>query len=117
MKLNSKETYDKVIGLFPKLPYKSICYAGCWSSGTVDFEVGVTDQYGNFIAGVRATVTQEFKLVKVQRMGSTWGRYSRKKPLITERIPIHPDGQLVSYRDAKLVAHMGDMRHYEYHKI
>jgi hypothetical protein len=94
MQLNCNETYKKIIGLFPTMPYNSIEYCGCWKPGTVVFKVGTTDKYNNYIAGVEVTVTQDFKLVSKQRLFTTWGRISRKQSTITEKIPLHPLGTI-----------------------
>ncbi len=115
MVLNSQETRDKIGALFPNMPYNSFTY--CGSRGdVVHFEIGLADKHGNYIAGVHIGVTQDYKLVSVERMWSTWGKYCKNKPLITEKIPIHPAGQVVSWRNSRLVCGMGDMRMYEYHK-
>ena len=88
------ETFSKVLGLFPNMPYTDVTYCGCWSKDTVAFTVGVQDQYHNTIAGVYITITQDFKLVRVERLFSTFGRYTRKQPLQKVKIPLHPQGTI-----------------------
>lgn len=88
------ETFSKVLGLFPNMPYTDADYCGCWSDKTVSFTVGVQDQYHNTIAGVYVTITQDFKIVKVERLYTTVGRYTRKQPLRKFKIPLHPLGTI-----------------------
>lgn len=111
--LLNKDTFNRIRNLFPTMPYNHVCYAGA-SNRCVRFEVGAADENSNIIAGIYVTVSQHFEIIKIERLYSNWGRYSRNKPVIREKIPIHPDGQQVSWRKGHLISCMGDMRHYEY---
>ena len=90
------ETYNKVLALFPNMPYTAVTYCGCWSKNTVSFTVGIQDQYHNTIAGVYVTITQEFKIVRIERLYTTWGRHTRKQPTMKVKIPLHPNGSIPS---------------------
>lgn len=92
--LLNNETAEKILKLFPNMPYDCVTYAGCWNAETVSFEVGCVDQLKNYIAGIHVTVTQNFEITRVQRLKTTWSTRLKKLPLITEKIPLHPSGQL-----------------------
>jgi hypothetical protein len=95
MNLDS-QTFEKVLGLFPNMPYSHVIYCGCWSKDTVSFTVGVQDNKGNMTAGIYVTVTHDFKIVKVERLHTIWGRNTRKYPTVKVKIPIHPMGEIPS---------------------
>lgn len=91
MVLNS-QTFDKVRGLFPSMPYNFATYNYALGD-IVSFSVGHRTESGVITAQVEAFVTPEFKLSRVKRIACRWGIHiGRKYGMHHEVYPIHPSG-------------------------
>lgn len=86
------DNFQKVLDLFPAMPYTTAIYCGCWKPGNISFQIGCTDQYNNIVAGLNVEITQDFKIVRMSRIFTTYNTGLKKNPLKTEKIPLHPQG-------------------------
>lgn len=93
MVLNN-QTFQKVLELFPNMPYNTATYCGCCGANSVSFLVGTTDENNNVIAGVNAVITEDFKIKSVKRLTTTYSTGLKKNPVKKEFIPLHPLGTI-----------------------
>jgi hypothetical protein len=61
------ENFKRVKALL-KVPYYSVSYCGCESENLIYFQLANYDKYGDICAGVILGITQDFKIVKKQRI-------------------------------------------------
>lgn len=83
----NNETAEKVANLF-KIPVNTVEYNGS-RGNEICFLIGSKDKEFNWVNGIAAYINEEFKVLRVERIKLSIGRYTRNYPIRKQIVPIY----------------------------